>query len=221
LNRHLLRTEDGFSLTEMMVTVLVMIMVMFALYNIFDMGLRVFSFGNNNVEATESARLGLEKMEREIKSAYPYDKGNPTPPADTHRFTPAGMGTNPSNHITFANDLNGDRVITPETEEITYDVSGTTLRRKVGPSGSPEAVIEHLRADDPETEDVDETGLKIEYLKQSGSDLVAANTVTDDSEVQVVRLTLTTVVNPTSETSAEQTLTTDIALRNPPPEEVE
>ena len=61
MNRHLLRTEDGFSLTEMMVTVLVMIMVMFALYSIFDMGLRVFSFGNNNVEATESARLGLEK----------------------------------------------------------------------------------------------------------------------------------------------------------------
>ena len=45
---------------------------------------------------------------------------------------------------------------------------------------------------------------------------MASNTVTDDSEVQVVRLTLTTVVNPTSETSAKQTLTTDIALRNQP-----
>ena len=135
MNRHLLRTEDGFSLTEMMVTVLVMIVVMFALYGIFDMGLRVFSFGNNNLEATESARLGLEKMEREIRSAYPYDKGNPTSP-DAHRFTPLGMGTNPSNHITFANDLNGDRMITPDTEEITYDVSGTTLRRKVGSPGT-------------------------------------------------------------------------------------
>ena len=40
--------------------------------------------------------------------------------------------------ITFANDLNGDRVISPDTEEITYDVSGTTLRRTVGP-GPPEA----------------------------------------------------------------------------------
>ena len=77
-------------------------------------------------------------------------------------------------------------------------------------------MIEHLRVDDPATPLVDETGLKIEYLKRSGSDLVAANTVTDDSEVQVVRLTLTTVVNPASETSAEQTLTTDIALRNRP-----
>ena len=64
----------------MMVTVLVMIVVMFALYSIFDMGLRVFSFGNNNVEATESARLGLEKMEREIKDL----------PTHTIRATPRG-----------------------------------------------------------------------------------------------------------------------------------
>jgi hypothetical protein len=151
-------------------------------------------------------------MEREIRSAYPYDKGDPTSP-DAHRFTPAGMG---DSQITFANDLNGDRMITPDTEEITYDVSGTTLRRKVGPGGTTEAVIEHLGADDPATPLVDETGLKIEYLKKSGSALVAANTVTDDSEVQVVRLTLTTEVNPASETSAKQTLTTDIALRNQP-----
>jgi len=196
----------------MMVTVAVMIVVMFALYSIFDMGLRVFSFGNNNLEATENARLGLEKMEREIRSAYPYDKSNPTSP-DGHRFTPAGMGVS---QITFANDLNGDRVISPDTEQITYDLSGTTLRRKVGPSGPPEAVIEYLGVDDPATAGVDETGLKIEYLKKSGSALVAANTLTDDSEVQVVRLTLTTEVNPASETSAEQTLTTDIALRNQP-----
>ena len=62
----------GFTLTEMMVTIIIMMIVFFALYSIFDMTLKVFSFGNNKVEATESARIGMEKMEREIRQAYRY-----------------------------------------------------------------------------------------------------------------------------------------------------
>ena len=68
-----LKDERGFTLTEMMVTIMIMMVVFFALYSIFDMSLRVFSFGNNKVEAVESARVGMEKMEREIRAAYPVD----------------------------------------------------------------------------------------------------------------------------------------------------
>ena len=46
---------------------MIMMVVFFALSSIFDMSLRVFSFGNNKVEAVESARVGMEKMEREIR----------------------------------------------------------------------------------------------------------------------------------------------------------
>jgi len=53
---------------------MIMIVVLFALYSIFDMGIRVFSFGNDKIEATEQARLGMEKMTREIRAAYPVDK---------------------------------------------------------------------------------------------------------------------------------------------------
>ena len=35
-----------------------MIIVLFALYGIFDMGIRVFSFGNDKVEATERGPAG-------------------------------------------------------------------------------------------------------------------------------------------------------------------
>ena len=51
-----LKEERGFTLTEILVTIIIMIVVFFALYSIFDMSLRVFSFGNNKVEAVESAR---------------------------------------------------------------------------------------------------------------------------------------------------------------------
>src|SRR5215211_7385375 len=70
------KDEGGFSLPEVLVTMMIMTVVLFALYNIFDMSLKVFSFGNNKVEAVESARAGMDKMEREIRQAYAYNSAS-------------------------------------------------------------------------------------------------------------------------------------------------
>ncbi|MBD0327788.1 MAG: prepilin-type N-terminal cleavage/methylation domain-containing protein, partial [Pyrinomonadaceae bacterium] len=53
-----LKEERGFSLPEMLVTIVIMMVVFFALYSVFDMSVRIFMFGSNKVEAVESARLG-------------------------------------------------------------------------------------------------------------------------------------------------------------------
>lgn len=108
------RDERGFTLPEVLVAMVMMLTVMFALYSIFDMSLKVFSYGNDNVEATEGARIGLSKMEREIRAAYPDDKANGN---ETLFYT----GTD-TNTIVFRNDLDGDRVA-ESSEEITYKVS--------------------------------------------------------------------------------------------------
>jgi prepilin-type N-terminal cleavage/methylation domain-containing protein len=52
------RDERGFTLVEALVAMLVMVAVMFALYAIFDAGVRVLRFGNDKTEAVESARIG-------------------------------------------------------------------------------------------------------------------------------------------------------------------
>lgn len=75
LRDKLLREESGFTLPELLVTMLMMLTVMFALYSIFDMGIRVFSYGNDKIEAVENARIGLARMEREIRAAYPQSGG--------------------------------------------------------------------------------------------------------------------------------------------------
>src|SRR5215204_5148689 len=105
LRKRLLREEAGFTLAEMLVTTIIMIVVLFALYSIFDMSLRVFSVGNDKAEAMENARLGLEKMEREIRQAYPYDK---TDDAQNYLFPP---GTFLPNSITFGNNLNDNYIV--------------------------------------------------------------------------------------------------------------
>src|SRR5215216_3542586 len=130
MSRRLLREEGGFTLPELLVSMMMMLAVMFALYSIFDMSLRVFSFGNDKVEAVENARLGMEKMSRELRAAYPYDKVKDTP-TDTllpHLFWSPGSPTTAavptSNSITFGNDRNGNHKVDVPSEQITYSLSG-------------------------------------------------------------------------------------------------
>ena len=67
--------EGGFTLAEVLVAMTMMVTVLFALYAIFDTSVRIFRQGNDELEALESARLGLGRMEREIRAAYPHDGG--------------------------------------------------------------------------------------------------------------------------------------------------
>lgn len=184
--RFFAREEGGFTLTELMVTMMMMLMVMFALYSVFDMSLRVFSFGNDKTEAVENARLGLERMERELRAAYPYDKIN-----GNNTLFPS-YAANPSNSITFGNDLDGDRQVAPDisTEQITYSLNGSVLER----NGQP--LVQSV------------TGLQFDYLKADGA------TAASEAEVRVVKITLATRVDRGLAGPATQTLTTDVTLRN-------
>jgi prepilin-type N-terminal cleavage/methylation domain-containing protein len=206
----ILGEEDGFTLVEMLVTMMLMLLAMFALYSIFDMSLRVFSFGNDKVEATENARLGLGRMEREIRAAYPYNK-----PADVDEdhllwdpASPATPVTMPpdDDQISFGNDLDGNRIIecpTPEIEPrcetITYQLSPNapySLERISSAVGDPEPVVEFVQPD----------GLAFEYLKSDGTTPAAT-----EEDVTIVSIELSVDVD-----GREQTLSTDVALRNRP-----
>jgi Tfp pilus assembly protein PilW len=210
--------EAGFTLTEVLVTTMIMIIVLFALYSIFDMGLRVYSFGNDKVDATEKARLGMEKMEREIRAAYPVDGVNGL----NHVFFPSGS-PDPANSaptlpggqsITFGNDLPSagappNRMIDPE-EAITYELRNSdgspgcpivgdpgewTVCRREGSAGTFEPLVESVVPD----------GLTFEYLRNN----MAPVTFADGTDIGVVRITLEVNVD-----GVEQTLTTDVDLRN-------
>ena len=212
MKHRLVRDERGFTLPEMLVTIMMMILVMFALYSIFDMSLRVFNYSNDKVEAVENARLGMEKMEREIRAAYFYDLPNnkkyllldPTLPT-------LAATTLYSNQITFGNDLNGDSKLScpisltdNRCEFISYRLSNTapyTLLRvnTATPAISPgQPVVEFVNG--PE-------GLTFSYLKPDNSGNLVPTTV--PSEVTVVRVKLQI-----SKNGRAQTLTTDINLRN-------
>lgn len=128
MRERFLREEGGFTLIEVLVTMMMMTLVMFALYSIFDMSIRVFSFGNDKVEAVQNARIGLSKMEREIRAAYPRNK-----PSDETLFFANTATTAPFDTIHFGLDQNGDRTVV-SSEEVTYRLSGNTLMRNDQPA---------------------------------------------------------------------------------------
>lgn len=211
MRERLLRDESGFTLPEVMVTIMIMITVMFALYSIFDMSLRVFSFGNDKTEAVENARLGLEKMEHEIRAAYPYDKAASTP--NTTLLT-----TWTANQITFGNDLDGNRKIEcllggiPPCETISYSVyqpSGSStyaLGRASTYDGARQPVVEFV-----DYVDSSNTGLKFRYFQRDGVTEVLPGG--DESKIAIVKIELRTKVQRGAQPGT-QTLSTDVALRN-------
>lgn len=199
--KRLANNQSGFTLVEVLVTMVMMLTVMFALYSIFDMSLRVFSFGNDKTEAVQNARLGMERMEREIRAAYPYDKAG----GNGELFP--NYSANPSDEITFGNDSNGNRRITDDesSEEISYEVYTTSdatlaLGRSTG-SGNNEPVVEFIDSDGPNN------GLKFTYLRSDGAQ------ATSESEIEIVRIELDVEVD-RGQQAGTQTLSTNVALRN-------
>jgi prepilin-type N-terminal cleavage/methylation domain-containing protein len=218
MGRRVLRDEGGFTLPEMLVTTMMMLVVMFALYSIFDMSIKVFSFGNDKVEAVENTRIGLEKMTRELRAAYPADNVD-TDPLETvdnrkkNLFWTAGapgtavMPTQDGSQITFGNDRNGNRrIYDPATgaldsgEQITYSLDA--VNNRLLRNGEP--VAENVK-------DVDEDGkaLTFRYLDANG------NTVTDETSIRTVRIRLeVSFKRGISQQPGTQILQTDVTLRN-------
>jgi prepilin-type N-terminal cleavage/methylation domain-containing protein len=224
MKERLLKEEKGFSLPEMLVTIVIMMVVFFALYSVFDMSVRIFMFGSNKVEAVESARLGLERMEREIRAAYPVA-------SDSHLFfsanglatsnPPQAMPTQNGSQITFGNELGaegeGDGTIKcgAPCEYITYkltdDVAGSTAACTVSPCDLRR--VNTINSADPGDPVVDNAvfpgGLEFTYLQ---SDSITP--ATTESNIAKVRVSLEIMVDPGTKTAARQRLTTEIDLRN-------
>ena len=214
MRERFLKDERGFTLSEMLVTTMIMIVVLFTLFSIFDMSLKVFSSGNNKVEAVESARVGLEKMEREIRQAYIVNNAS----SPTYLFFDSATPANPlavppttRTDLTFGNELGnpGDGVITcgSPCEYITYKLTnadGTaacaqapcTLWRVGPPTSAP--VVENVALN----------GLSFTLLTSNGG------TPANESQIGMVLVKLTVSVKQGIGNAGTQTLTTVVDLRN-------
>jgi hypothetical protein len=173
--------------------------VLLALYAVFDASIRVFGAARGNAEAVQAGRLGLVRMEREVRAAYPQGRAG----GDARLLTNFG-----EDRLDFGNDLNGNlRTVDPTTglaepgEGISYslDARGAPLR-------NGRLLVESAG-------DVDGGGktLTFEYFDAYG-DLVVTG---DEADVYLVRIELEVSADTASGGEpVERVLRTAIALRN-------
>ena len=220
MRERFLKDEGGFTLPEMLVTTMIMIVVLFALYSIFDMSLRVYSFGNNKVEAMESARVGMEKMEREIRGAYKYNNDS----LQTHLFfttasptTPLAVPPTTVAQLTFGNELGaGDGVITcgSPCEYITYKLTDSAGNNGCTTAAAAPCTLRRVNTSnsagpgEPMVENVAANGLSFTFLKSNGG--APAN----EGEIGIVLIKLNVVVKQGIGNAGTQELTTAVDLRN-------
>ena len=219
-----LKDEMGFTLSEVLVTTIIMSFILLALASLFDASLKVYSFGNNKLEAVESARVAMDKMEREMRQAYYYDLTsspqktylflNPADPTTALTVPPTDV-----TQVTFGNDLpgapdagNGKIECGSPCEYITYkltdDTSNTTC------TAAPCSLRRVNTADPslwgaPVTENVlVPGGLSFTFLRSDGS------TPANEGEVGMVRISLIVSVKQGIGSAGTQKLTTVVDLRN-------
>ena len=196
------KEEAGFTLVEVLVASTMMFAVLFALYGIFDVSVRAFGYGGDRLEAVENARLAVDRMEREIRAAYPYDLTSDPP--RRYLFLDPLNPTKPavptSTRIVFGNETGGDRRI-GATEVLGYYLSGHDLKRSKG--GSVQTLVDSVATD----------GLR--FTPCSSPDACPpAVAITDEAEIKLVRIELAVEVRRRGEDPARQTLATDVYLRN-------
>ncbi len=211
-----LRREDGFTLPEMIVTMVIMVIALLALHGVFNMSIRVFSVGSDKIESTENARVALERMEREIRAAYPYDLTATPPVTRVLDVSSGGISGNRTDgdQITFYNDVsataasNGDRKGDAADETITFYTQDTNsdgslnLLRKQG-SGTPETLTE-----------LGPGGLlRFKYFNRTTPDVEITTPSADEANIGRVHIELN-VVEDGPWQDQKQDLTTDADLRN-------
>jgi len=189
--------EAGFTLPEALVAMVLTAAVIFAFYAVFDAGVRGFAAGRDRAEAAQAARLGLARMERKIRAAYPRDKaaGDATLLADFGE-----------ERLLVYNDLNGNRrTVDPATG---LAEPGEAISYSPGAGGAP---LRNGRLLVPSAGDVDGDGraLTFAYLDADGDPVTEG----DEGEVALVRARLEVAADGAGE-PVELTLRTGVALRN-------
>lgn len=194
--------EAGFTLVEVLVAATMMFAVLFALYAVFDVSVRAFGYGGDRVQAVGDARLAMDRMEREIRAAYPYDLT--TDPPRRYLFLDPLDPTKPAvptaTRIAFGNETEGDRKI-GASEVVGYYLNGHDLKRSKG--GSVQTLLDSVSTD----------GLRFTPCR-TAVDCPPAVAITDEAEVRLVRIELAVEVERRGEDPARQKLATDVYLRN-------
>jgi len=140
------RSTRGISTAEVLVGTALSLMAVLAIYAVFRAQTSAFAAQNRYAQSQLVTRSFVDLFTRELRMAG-YDP--------TGGAVPNTVGACPSfknaivsasdTSITFRADLNGDGALTAAGEVVTYDLSGTQIRRTDG-AGAPVVLVDNVPA---------------------------------------------------------------------------
>lgn len=197
------QNQKGFTLLEVLIALSIFVIVLLAVYVVYESSRATFIRGQNKVEVQQTARVAIEMMASEIQTPG-YDPSN----AMTLMPTTAIQAGN-ANSLTFVADVDGDNV----TDQVTYRLQGNQLIRDFASwngAAFPAPVSDQL-ADGVTT-------LSFRYFDGSDPNNEIAAPVPAASLAAIRRISVAVTVQRTAAgiSSIPETLplTTDVRLRN-------
>jgi len=173
-------------LADLLVAVAVLGLLLAAILGLLTMGQQAYAIGSGRVEAQQSARVALQRMAREIRTA---GRGAGT------AFSAISVAE--PERIVLHVDTNGDGVISLRGETITWRLAGSVLRRDAG--GGAQPVINGVSA------------LRFTYFDASGRE----TSVPDAVRSVLISLTARPeYATPVATADVATTLATQVRLRN-------
>jgi len=130
----ILRAEEGVTAAELLVAAAVSALILGGATLLLIQGQQAYLVGANQLEVQQNARIGIERLIREIRSAG-Y---NPRGVAFTAVLNPTPTG------MTLQSDLDENGVLGPG-DVVTYVLAGTTLQRSVNDGTGNQPVIEGVQ----------------------------------------------------------------------------
>ena len=138
--------QQGFSLMEVLISLSVFTIVLFAVYTTFTASHRTFARGEDKIEVQQTSRVAMGMAASEIRTAG-YDPSNP--PVIPSLASPTAIQVANANTLTFIADVDGNNV----TDQVTYRLQGTQLIRDLAswngatfPAPAPEQLADGVTA---------------------------------------------------------------------------
>jgi prepilin-type N-terminal cleavage/methylation domain-containing protein len=123
------RRQRGFTLIELLISLSIFLLVLLAIYQLFDTNQATYASGQRKVDVQQNARAAMDELMRQIRMVGYFPENFATPPAAPPLTNPIHVATNGA--LAFFGDADGSGA----SNVFLYCLDGSVLRRGKGASG--------------------------------------------------------------------------------------
>jgi type IV pilus assembly protein PilW len=127
------RSQEGFTLIEILISVSIFALVIIGIYNLFDTSRATYVSGQRKVDVQQNARVALDEIVREIRMTGYFPENFTTPPASPLLANPIQVATNAA--LAIYGDVDGGGA----SNVFLFCLDGSLVRRQRAAAGGASA----------------------------------------------------------------------------------